>query len=596
MKHEPKKLPSRTEALIFRGKAALLQLQRGFSNAVDRKIKRFPQTNKFLDYPLIAESKTDLWTEDNLAEKFLTAGKIQNLRVAVKRIHGVETAAGETFSFWAHVGRARRAKGFVVGRELREGCLIPNVGGGLCQLSNALYDAALRAGFEIVERHAHSQVVRGSLAESGRDATVFWNYVDLRFKSNCAFRIEAELTADKLIVRFKSHKTSVNNNSNIFTQTESPSAKPLKTKIINGCASCGVEQCFRSFKAEPNINFGRAAFLVDEFSPEFDQYLQETRQTKDLLFVPLDGKRFRKANYAWTTKGFEKVEQSLLTTAIRAYKSRKLAAQGASRQQNLLQTYKKLAENYAGKLPFDATHLIVQQNLLPFLWQNGALGGRTFDVLMTALPIEKLQAQLDFAASLHQESQTLGDFRADVRLLEAEAEALKNARNIITPHSQIADLFVKKAVLLDWQTKPPQARQRTANKIFTIVFPASTVGRKGAYELREALRGLENVRLITIGAQLEGADFWRGFDVERFDSSQNWLDAADLVVLPAYVEHKPRRLLQAAARGVPIVASTACGLANVAGVTNIEAGDAATLRHEICRVLSESETTANAAV
>ncbi|TMJ35729.1 MAG: hypothetical protein E6G87_11825 [Alphaproteobacteria bacterium] len=28
------------------------------------------------------------------------------------------------------------------------------IGGGLCQLSNALYEAALAAGFEIVERHA----------------------------------------------------------------------------------------------------------------------------------------------------------------------------------------------------------------------------------------------------------------------------------------------------------------------------------------------------------------------------------------------------------------------------------------------------------
>ena len=78
-------------------------------------------------------------------------------------------------------------RGFVKGRELREGCIIPNVGGGLCQVSNALYDAALQAGHEIVERHAHTQVIAGSLAEQGRDATVFWNYVDLRFRSERPF-------------------------------------------------------------------------------------------------------------------------------------------------------------------------------------------------------------------------------------------------------------------------------------------------------------------------------------------------------------------------------------------------------------------------
>ncbi len=61
-----------------------------------------------------------------------------------------------------------------------------------------------------------------------------------------------------------------------------------------------------------------------------------------------------------------------------------------------------------------ATHVVVQQNLLPFLWRAGVLGGRTFDVLMTALPLKNLQTQLDFAASLHPESKTLADFRVDV--------------------------------------------------------------------------------------------------------------------------------------------------------------------------------------
>ena len=99
-----------------------------------------------------------------------------------------------------------RLKGYVDGRELREGCIIPNVGGGLCQISNALYDAALKANFEIIERHAHSQIIAGSLAEQGRDATVFWNYVDLRFRSANAFRIEAKLGKDHLSRKIQKRK------------------------------------------------------------------------------------------------------------------------------------------------------------------------------------------------------------------------------------------------------------------------------------------------------------------------------------------------------------------------------------------------------
>src|SRR5205814_4627950 len=98
-------------------------------------------------------------------EHALTAGKIHNLRLALRAIDGVEVKPGEVFSFWKQVGRTTRRRGFVEGRELREGCLVRSVGGGLCQLSNGLYEAALDAGLEIIERHAHSRIVPGRSEE-----------------------------------------------------------------------------------------------------------------------------------------------------------------------------------------------------------------------------------------------------------------------------------------------------------------------------------------------------------------------------------------------------------------------------------------------
>ena len=89
--------------------------------------------------------------------------------------------------------------------------------------------------------------------------------------------------------------------------------------------------------------------------------------------------------------------------------------------------YEELAASYAAKLTYDTLHVVVQQNLLPFLWRSGDLGGRTFDVLMTALPMDEIQKRLDHAARLHPESTTLGDFRADNSLVECEREALAHA-------------------------------------------------------------------------------------------------------------------------------------------------------------------------
>lgn len=579
--HERQNFPTRSQSLIFRGKATLFQVKRGAKNLFDRNLRRFSAADALSEKAVIAESKTPLWTETSPEEQFLLAGKIHNLRLAVKKLDGLEIPANAVFSFWKHIGKTTRIKGYVAGRELREGCIIPNVGGGLCQISNALYDAALKANFTIIERHAHTQIVSGSLAEQGRDATVFWNYVDLRFKSPQAFRIEAKLDAENLTVRFKSDSIAKNN----FFQITKRAGFDHKNQP-NSCATCGVNECFRVVKPKADQSFGRVAYLLDEYFPEFDDYIQNQRSNRDLLLIPLDGKRFKKANYAWQTQGFLKTKQSFLVTALRSYKSRQLAAQGASRQLNLLAMYEKLAESYAKSLTFDVLHLIIQQNLLPFLWQSGALGGRTFDVLMTSLPLGNLQERLDYAKSLHPESKTLSDFRADPRLIEAETQALKNARKIITTHTEIAALFPEKSELLNWNEPKVSDKSTGQNAKPVVCFPASTVGRKGVYELREALRGL-NVKLIVQGAIIEAEDFWQDFDVERGNS--NSINSADLVVLPAFVENKPRRLLQAAAMKIPVIASKACGLENIEGVETVEIGDAAELREKIVKILFEKE-------
>ena len=149
---------------------------------------------------LIAESITPLFNDASGSERSLQLGKIQNLRKAMLGFSCVELPANATFSFWKQIRRATSKRGFVEGRQILEGCLVPAIGGGLCQLSNALYDVSLKAGLEIVERHPHSRIVPGSAAAEGRDATVFWNYIDLRFRSDQPLMISARLDQSNLVV------------------------------------------------------------------------------------------------------------------------------------------------------------------------------------------------------------------------------------------------------------------------------------------------------------------------------------------------------------------------------------------------------------
>jgi hypothetical protein len=264
--------------------------------------------------------------------------------------------------------------------------------------------------------------------------------------------------------------------------------------------------------------------------------------------------------------------------------------QGPARQRALLAYSERLAGSYSGLLKHDITHVTVSQNLLPFLWRDGFLGGRTFDVLMTAMPLARLHERLDAAFALHPESKTLADFRADEWLVRAESEALESARRIITPHSEIAWLYANKARLLDW-AMPEKTKtflsKRSASQVFTIAFPSSTLGRKGAYELRAAVQGLD-VKLVTLGPQLEGAEFWSEAVIENRIGSEDWLAGIDVVVLPAFVEHKPRRLLEAAARGIPVIASTACGLLHIKEIIHVPVGDVEALRAEIKILLTNS--------
>ena len=89
---------------------------------------------------------------------------------------------------------------------------------------------------------------------------------------------------------------------------------------------------------------------------------------------------------------------------------------------------------------------------------------------------------------------------------------------------------------------------------------------------------------------VEDAEFWSGFEWEK-GTGDDWLGRADLVALPAFVEHKPRRLLLAAANDIPVIASEACGVENVSGVTTIETGDADILRREIEIIFSTPKAT-----
>lgn len=584
--HSPEReMPQRWQAIAFHLKTRLFQIRRGFAE-IGRRPPAFGKARALVDAPVIAEKRTPLWREVTPEEFPLTAGKVENLRIAARAFHGLEIPPGGVMSFWRQLGRTTRGKGYHSGRELREGCIVPAIGGGLCQLSGLLYQAALDAGLEIIERHGHSRVVPGSQAEQDLDATVFWNYVDLRFRSHLPWRIETELTATELVVRIRTISDAPR------LELQAPLRFPSLRALPSGdCLTCGMTGCFRHPSAvkENAPALGHSAFLLDSRWPEFDRWCAEHSRPGDRWFTPLDGTKWRKPNYQWSAPVGIAVRHASIAALRRSWNQRRLPAQGARRQKVLIQGEAEIARTYAKMLDPQCRHLVISQNLLPHLWQLGVLGGRSFDVLLERWPMEELQRRLDQAKHANPQSTTLGDYRADDELLQAEREALAAAGRLITPHLALAAHFGQRAWLIPWEMPTPLRRVPIADKPI-LFFPASRLGRKGAFELAAALKSGITAELLFLGAADEGsADPFAGLDCSRGKVSD--LASASALVLPAWIEHQPRLALLALASGIPVIATEACGLPAHQNLHVMPKPDADTLAAMIGSVLRPSQAT-----
>jgi hypothetical protein len=568
-------VPNRWTSIVFAAKALVHRAQRAFTDLASGP-RRLGKAEAAGFDAVAGESHSPLWADGRPEERTYQLGKVQNLRRATALLDGVVVPAGAVFSFWKQIGRASRRRGFVTGRMLQQGCLVPATGGGLCQLSNAIYDVALQSGCEIVERHAHSRRVAGSAAALGRDATVAWNYVDLRFRPRKPLRIEARLTRGELVIRFRT-----------LPGAAAPATVPERgapQPVSRSCATCGEVSCFMHEHHAGHGHSDRTAYLVDENWPEFQTYIGRRGVPDDALGLPLDGARWRLPRYRWDIPGLPCSGSATFATLARTIAIRRAPAQGAARRLAELNGARQIARSLSRLLSPETTRVCVAQSLLPYLWRDGHLGGREVEVLMTRLPMAELQARLDAAAAAHPKRATLSDFRAPPALVEAEAEALAYAARIVTPHRDVAALFPDKAELLDWKL-PPARREARNLRAHCIAFPGPTVARKGAHALREAAIAL-GLEVVLPGSELEGPGFWRDVVTRKPAGGTNWLSGVAAVVQPALVEERPRALLAALAARVPVIATAACGLSPREGVTIVPVDDPAALIAAIKSVLN----------
>lgn len=128
-----------------------------------------------------------------------SSNRINNISLALSSINGYILRPGEEFSFNSAVGQRTAERGYKMAAAYSGGEVTEELGGGICQVSTTLFNAAVKADLEITERKAHSMPV--SYVDKGKDATVSWGSQDLRFKNNtdAPVCIVARLTDEKRV-------------------------------------------------------------------------------------------------------------------------------------------------------------------------------------------------------------------------------------------------------------------------------------------------------------------------------------------------------------------------------------------------------------
>ncbi|MEI6520243.1 MAG: VanW family protein [bacterium] len=119
-----------------------------------------------------------------------TRGQRINALLSLSSIDGAVIAPGATFSFNNRVGSWSVDRGYVLAPVSYEGELVTDIGGGVCQTSSTLYNAALIAGMDIVKRTRHNWAPK--YIPAGRDAAVAQQQVDLVIRNPYQYPVTIE--------------------------------------------------------------------------------------------------------------------------------------------------------------------------------------------------------------------------------------------------------------------------------------------------------------------------------------------------------------------------------------------------------------------
>ena len=169
----------------------------------------------------------DLLGEFSTNYSAANTSRTTNLKLASNKINGTVLMPGETFSYNKVVGERTIAAGYKEAAIYQGGKVVDGLGGGICQISSTLYNAAIFANLDIVSRSNHQFVP--SYVKAGRDATVVYGAIDFKFKNSRNYPIQIKSTVSGGVAKISIFGRKEATEYDIKIETKITGSIPMKT-------------------------------------------------------------------------------------------------------------------------------------------------------------------------------------------------------------------------------------------------------------------------------------------------------------------------------------------------------------------------------
>lgn len=257
---------------ITEGKAGLDIDENALANALVSAVAALESTTIEAPFVIVPEDYTaeDAQADIQLVSSYSTsfkgssfskANRVYNIKKAAGILNGVRLTPGSELSMNALLGPRNEENGWKTATGIREGVYVEEYGGGVCQTSSTLYNAALMANLTIVERSHHSWPL--GYMDIGRDATISTDGPDLIIRNDGAadifiladvddeaktvtVKIYGRPLSDGISIDIESKKVETLDEPRTETKTD-PSLAPGETKVVREARTGSISETYKLY-------------------------------------------------------------------------------------------------------------------------------------------------------------------------------------------------------------------------------------------------------------------------------------------------------------------------------------------------------------